>query len=240
MVLPTAEAACLRVAEMAAQLLAARPDSVLALPAGSTPRPVYGDLARLHRGQGLSFARATAFTLASTPASRATIPPPSGVTCTRRSTATSIWRPSARTRPTPGRPISMPSAKATSARSRPRAGWTSACSALAATGTSRSTSRDRLSIRGRASSTWRTRPASRRPRCSAPRRRRPGRSPSASGRSWRRAVACCWRPAPPRPRLSRARSISPHRRTCRPRRCSFTRGRGVGLDPAAASRLRAR
>lgn len=62
-VLPTAEAACLRVAEIAAHLLAAKPDAVLALPAGSTPRPVYGELARLHRGQGLSFARATAFTL---------------------------------------------------------------------------------------------------------------------------------------------------------------------------------
>jgi glucosamine-6-phosphate deaminase len=63
MVLPTAEVACLRVAEIAAGLLAAKPDAVLALPAGSTPRPVYGELARLHRGQGLSFARATAFTL---------------------------------------------------------------------------------------------------------------------------------------------------------------------------------
>ena len=62
-VLPTAEAACLRVAEIAAGLLAAKPDAVLALPAGSTPRPVYGELARRHRAQRLSFARATAFTL---------------------------------------------------------------------------------------------------------------------------------------------------------------------------------
>jgi glucosamine-6-phosphate deaminase len=62
-VLPTAEAACLRVAELAAGLLVAKPDAVLALPAGSTPRPVYGELARMHRGQGLSFARATAFSL---------------------------------------------------------------------------------------------------------------------------------------------------------------------------------
>jgi len=62
-VLPTPEAACARAADIVAELLAARPDAVLALPAGNTPRPVYADLARRHRERGLSFARATTFTL---------------------------------------------------------------------------------------------------------------------------------------------------------------------------------
>jgi glucosamine-6-phosphate deaminase len=60
---PTAEAACLRAADLVAELLAAKPDAVLALPAGNTPRPIYAALARRHHEDGLSFARATAFTL---------------------------------------------------------------------------------------------------------------------------------------------------------------------------------
>jgi glucosamine-6-phosphate deaminase len=62
-ILATPEAACLRAAEMVAKLVAATPAPVLALPAGNTPRPVYAELARRHREQGLSFARATAFAL---------------------------------------------------------------------------------------------------------------------------------------------------------------------------------
>lgn len=62
-ILPTPDAACARAAEIIADLLAAKPDAVLALPAGNTPRPVYAELARRHREQGLSFARATAFSL---------------------------------------------------------------------------------------------------------------------------------------------------------------------------------
>jgi glucosamine-6-phosphate deaminase len=61
--LPTPDAACLRAAEIVAELLAAKPAAVLALPAGGTPRPIYAELARRHREEGLSFARATAFTL---------------------------------------------------------------------------------------------------------------------------------------------------------------------------------
>ena len=61
--LPTPEAACARAADIVADLLAAKPDAVLALPAGNTPRPVYAELVRRHRDSGLSFARATAFTL---------------------------------------------------------------------------------------------------------------------------------------------------------------------------------
>jgi glucosamine-6-phosphate deaminase len=62
-VLPTPETACLRAADIVAALLIARPGAVIALPAGSTPRPVYAELVRRHREQGLSFAGATAFTL---------------------------------------------------------------------------------------------------------------------------------------------------------------------------------
>jgi len=62
-ILPTPEAACARAADVVASLLVAKPTAVLALPAGNTPRPVYAELARRHREQGLSFARATAFAL---------------------------------------------------------------------------------------------------------------------------------------------------------------------------------
>src|SRR4051812_12495927 len=62
-VLPTAEAACLRAAELVVESLSAKPAAVLALPAGNTPRPVYAELVRRHRDTGLSFARATGFGL---------------------------------------------------------------------------------------------------------------------------------------------------------------------------------
>lgn len=59
----TAEAACAHAAELVAALVAARPAAVLALPVGATPRPVYAELRARHRAGGLSFARATAFSL---------------------------------------------------------------------------------------------------------------------------------------------------------------------------------
>ncbi|HSY41630.1 MAG TPA: glucosamine-6-phosphate deaminase, partial [Polyangia bacterium] len=62
-VVPTADAACLRAARIVARLLRAKPDAALALPTGSTPRAIYAELVRQHREEGLSFARATAFTL---------------------------------------------------------------------------------------------------------------------------------------------------------------------------------
>ena len=62
-VLPTPEGVCRRAADIVAELVTAKPDAVLALPAGNTPRPVYADLARRHRAERLSFARATAFSL---------------------------------------------------------------------------------------------------------------------------------------------------------------------------------
>jgi glucosamine-6-phosphate deaminase len=62
-VVPTAEAACLRAARIVARLVRAKPDAALALPTGSTPRGIYAELVRQHRAEGLSFARATAFNL---------------------------------------------------------------------------------------------------------------------------------------------------------------------------------
>lgn len=44
-------------------LLRSRPEAVLGLATGSSPLPVYEELIRLHHEQGLSFARARAFTL---------------------------------------------------------------------------------------------------------------------------------------------------------------------------------
>lgn len=62
-VVPTAEAACLRAARIVARLLRGKPSAALALPTGSTPRGIYAELVRQHRVEGLSFARATAFNL---------------------------------------------------------------------------------------------------------------------------------------------------------------------------------
>ena len=45
------------------KLLRSRPDAVLGLATGSSPLPIYVELVRLHDDEGLSFARATAFTL---------------------------------------------------------------------------------------------------------------------------------------------------------------------------------
>ena len=62
-VLPSPEEACVHAARIVAETVTARPAAVLGLPAGRTPGPVYGELARLHREAGLSFARARAFNL---------------------------------------------------------------------------------------------------------------------------------------------------------------------------------
>jgi glucosamine-6-phosphate deaminase len=60
---PTPEAVCASGAEVVARLLARKPDAVLGLPTGATPRPLYAELVRRHRDEGLSFARATTFNL---------------------------------------------------------------------------------------------------------------------------------------------------------------------------------
>lgn len=46
-----------------AKLMRSRPNAVLGLATGSSPLPIYDELARLHRQDGLSFSRASAFTL---------------------------------------------------------------------------------------------------------------------------------------------------------------------------------
>jgi len=62
-ILPTPDAVCAAGAEAVARLLARKPDAVLGLPTGATPRPLYAELVRRHRAEGLSFARATTFNL---------------------------------------------------------------------------------------------------------------------------------------------------------------------------------
>jgi glucosamine-6-phosphate deaminase len=54
---------CLRAAQVVDRALRARPETVLGLPTGNTPRALYAELGRLHRQAGLSFARASAFAL---------------------------------------------------------------------------------------------------------------------------------------------------------------------------------
>jgi glucosamine-6-phosphate deaminase len=60
---PSTEEAARHAARLVRDLLAARPDAVLALPAGNTPRPVYAELARLHAAGEVTFARAAVFNL---------------------------------------------------------------------------------------------------------------------------------------------------------------------------------
>jgi glucosamine-6-phosphate deaminase len=62
-ILPGPDAVCAAGAAIVARLLAGKPDAVLALPTGATPRPLYAELVRRHREEGLSFARATTFNL---------------------------------------------------------------------------------------------------------------------------------------------------------------------------------
>jgi len=60
---PSAAAASAVLAREIAELVRAEPASVLGLPTGSTPVPLYEELARLHREAGLSFARARSINL---------------------------------------------------------------------------------------------------------------------------------------------------------------------------------
>ncbi|MFJ4038436.1 glucosamine-6-phosphate deaminase [Microbacterium sp. NPDC090007] len=62
-IVPRPEDAAILVADAYCALLDRTPDAVLGLATGSTPLPVYRELARRHRGGGLSFARARAFLL---------------------------------------------------------------------------------------------------------------------------------------------------------------------------------
>jgi glucosamine-6-phosphate isomerase len=62
-ILTSPEAVCAAGAEAVARLVARKPDAVLGLPTGATPRPLYAELVRRHRDEGLSFARVTTFNL---------------------------------------------------------------------------------------------------------------------------------------------------------------------------------
>ena len=62
-VVPTAEDAAPIVADAYTKLLAAKPNAVLGLATGSTPLPLYAELIRRHKEEGLSFAGVTTFNL---------------------------------------------------------------------------------------------------------------------------------------------------------------------------------
>jgi glucosamine-6-phosphate deaminase len=62
-ILPSADAVCAAGAEIVARLVGGKPDAVLGLPTGATPRALYAELVRRHRARGLSFARVTTFNL---------------------------------------------------------------------------------------------------------------------------------------------------------------------------------
>jgi glucosamine-6-phosphate deaminase len=62
-ILPSADEVCATGAQVVARLVAQHPTAVLGLPTGSTPRPLYAELVRRHRAEGLSFARVTTFNL---------------------------------------------------------------------------------------------------------------------------------------------------------------------------------
>jgi glucosamine-6-phosphate deaminase len=62
-ILPDEKAAGRRAADAIEELLRAKPAAVLGLATGSSPLPVYDELARRHRERGLSFASAAGFTL---------------------------------------------------------------------------------------------------------------------------------------------------------------------------------
>ena len=57
-VVPSPEAVCLRAADIVVETLAAKPDAVLALPAGNTPRPLYAELVRRYRAGRVCRSRA--------------------------------------------------------------------------------------------------------------------------------------------------------------------------------------
>ncbi len=50
-------------AKIFARLIKSKPDAVIGLATGSTPEATYGELARMHKKEGLSFAKVTSFNL---------------------------------------------------------------------------------------------------------------------------------------------------------------------------------
>jgi glucosamine-6-phosphate deaminase len=62
-VLTSAAEVALAAARVVAACLRARPEAVLGLPTGETPKRTYAELVRLHRDEGLDLSRATTFNL---------------------------------------------------------------------------------------------------------------------------------------------------------------------------------
>lgn len=60
---PDANAMCVAAAKIVADLVRRKPKCVLGLATGSTPIPMYQELIRLHREEGLDFSQATSFNL---------------------------------------------------------------------------------------------------------------------------------------------------------------------------------
>ncbi|MEO8206930.1 MAG: glucosamine-6-phosphate deaminase [Chthoniobacterales bacterium] len=60
---PTSENAAAIGAKIIASLIRNKPDAVLGLATGSTPLPLYAELIRLHKEEGLDFSRVTTFNL---------------------------------------------------------------------------------------------------------------------------------------------------------------------------------
>ena len=63
LILPDAQAAIARAAEIVARTVTAKPDAVLGLATGGTMLPLYEALAQRHNDDGLSFAQTTSFNL---------------------------------------------------------------------------------------------------------------------------------------------------------------------------------
>ncbi|MEB3237903.1 MAG: glucosamine-6-phosphate deaminase [Candidatus Sericytochromatia bacterium] len=62
-VLPDVRAVAAAAVDLLLQRMAAKPDLRVALPAGSTPRPMFAEMVRRHREEGVSFAGLTVFGL---------------------------------------------------------------------------------------------------------------------------------------------------------------------------------
>jgi glucosamine-6-phosphate deaminase len=62
-ILPSAAALARTAAGLVARAVRANPAAVLGLPTGETPKPIYAELVRLHREEGLDLARVTTFNL---------------------------------------------------------------------------------------------------------------------------------------------------------------------------------
>jgi glucosamine-6-phosphate deaminase len=60
---PDSASGCILAAKMVARLVKTKPDCVLGLATGSTPMPMYRELVRMHKEEGLDFSRVKTFNL---------------------------------------------------------------------------------------------------------------------------------------------------------------------------------